>query len=70
MGVSEVVDTVRVAVLPAGAGVSVVTPSSSTVTAVLAPMVLVEPIVQISMLSALPMPQLPTWVAPRRSRWC
>ena len=47
-----------------GAGVSLVTPSSSTVTVVLAPIVLVEPRKQMAMLSALPTPQLPTWVAP------
>src|SRR5581483_3953368 len=57
--VSEVVATVRVSVPPAGAGDSLVTPSSSTVTAVLAPMVLPEPIEQMAMLSVGPIPQLP-----------
>src|SRR5581483_11679377 len=57
--VSEVVATVRVSVPPAGAEEGLVTPSSSTVTAVLAPMVLPEPIEQMAMLSVGPIPQLP-----------
>ena len=52
----------RVSVPPVGAGVSLVTPSSSTVTAVLAPMVAVEPRKQMATLSVGPMPQLPMLV--------
>src|SRR6202008_2935615 len=57
--VSDVVVTVRVPVPPVGAGDSLVTPSSSTVTGVLAAMVLAEPSEQIAMLSVAPRPQFP-----------
>ena len=62
--VSEVVETVRLSFPPLGTEDSLVTPSSSTVTAVLAPTLLLEPIVQLATLSVGPMPQLPTLVAP------
>ncbi len=59
---SEVVETVRRSAFLVGAGDSLVTPSSSTVTAVLAPMVAVEPRKQMATLSVGPMPQLPMLV--------
>src|SRR5581483_3519283 len=64
--VSEVVEMVSWSAFFTGAGDSLVTPSSSTVTAVLAPMVLPEPIEQMAMLSVGPIPQLtrdPVWPA-------
>ena len=60
--VSEVVETVSWSAFLVGAGDSLVTPSSSTVTAVLAPMVAVEPRKQMATLSVGPMPQLPMLV--------
>ena len=62
--VSEVVETVRVSASLTGAGDSLVTPSSSTVTVVLAAMVLLDPRKQTAMLLALPTPQLPREAPP------
>ncbi len=59
--VSEVVDTLRVSVFPVGAGDSVVTPSSSTVSVSPAVTVLPAVIVQTSTVWELT-PQVPTWV--------
>ena len=58
---SEVVDTVRVSRFPLGAGDSVVTPSSSTLSVSPAVTVLPAAIVQTSTVWELT-PQVPTWV--------
>ena len=68
--VSDVVETVSRSASLTGAGDSLVTPSSSTVTVVLAAIVLVDPRKQMAMLLALPTPQLPTARRRRRSRCC